>query len=118
MAINKASLIMVEGDQLPDATIVASLAILLRSAAATHMHIILGPEVRVMVTKAMVIRAVVIVLVVIMGRFMVKPMPWMPMSSRGIRLISLKRINQDHLVIMSIGMMRFSLKTDFRNCSL
>ena len=47
---------MVEGDQLLDATIVASLAILLSSAGATHMHKMPGPEVRVVVTKAMAIR--------------------------------------------------------------
>ena len=72
------------------------------------MHIILGPKVRVVVTKAMAIRAVVVVMVMVMGRPMVKPMLWMPMSSRGIRLVPLKLINQDHLVIKSIGLMRFS----------
>ena len=40
------------------------------------------------------------------------------MSSRGIQLVSLKQINQDPLVIMSIGLMRLSQKTEFRNCSL
>ena len=116
MAINEASLIMVEGDQLLDATIVASLAILLSSSGVTHMHKMLGPEVRVVVTKAMAIRAMVVVMVMVMGRPMVEPMPWMPMSSRGIRLVSLKGINQDHLVIMSIGLTRLSQKTKFRNC--
>ena len=42
VAVNEASLIVVEGDQLLDATIVASLAILLSSARATHMHKMLG----------------------------------------------------------------------------
>ena len=118
MAINEASLIVVEGNQLLDATIVASLAILLSSAGVTHMHKMPGPKVRVMVTKAMAIRAMVMVMVMVMGRPVVEPMPWMPMSSRGIQLVSLKGINQDHLVIMSIGLMRLSQKTEFRNCSL
>ena len=67
------------------------------------MHKMLGPEVRVIATKAVAIRVVVVVMVMVMGRLVVEPMPWMPMSSRNIRLVSLKRINQDHLVIMSIG---------------
>ena len=72
MAINKASLIMVEGDQLLDATIVASLAIFLSSAGVTYMHKMLGPKVRVVVTKAMAIRAmVVVVMVMVVGRPMV-----------------------------------------------
>ena len=108
MAIIEARLIMVEGNQLLDAIIVTSLAIFLSSAGATHMHKTLGPEVRAMVIKAVVIRAVVVVMVVVMGRPMVEPMPWMPMSSRGIQLVSLKWINQDHLFIVSIGMMRLS----------
>ena len=68
-----------------------------------------------MVTKAVAIRAVVMVIVVVVGRPMVEPMPWMPMSSRGMRVVSLKWINQDHLVIMSIGLTRLSQKTEFRN---
>ena len=47
----QASLIVVKCNQLLDATIVASLAILLSSAEVTHMHKMLGPEVRVMATK-------------------------------------------------------------------
>ena len=90
MAMNKASLIMVKGDQLLDATIVASLAILLSSAGATHMHKMPGPEVRVITTKAMAIRAMVVVMVMVMGRPMVEPMPWMPISSRVSNLLSLK----------------------------
>ena len=93
LAIHKSSLIVVKGDQLLDATIVASLAILLSSAGVTHMHRMPGPEVRVMVTKAMAIRAVVIVLVMVMGRPMIEPMPWLPMSNMGICLVSLKGIN-------------------------
>ena len=84
MAMDKASLILVKGDQLPDAIIVASLIILLSSARVTQMHIMLVPEVRVIATKAVAIRVIVMVMVVIMGRPMVGPMPWMPMSTRGI----------------------------------
>ena len=118
VAINKASLIVVKGYQLLDAIIVASLAIFLSSAGPTHMHKMLGSKVRVMVMKTMAIRTVVVVMVVIMGRPVVKPMPWMPMGSRVMRLVSLKGINQDHLVIMLIGLTRLSQKTEFRNYSL
>ena len=52
-----------------------------------------GLEVRVMVTKSMAIKAVVVVIVEVISRPMVKPIPWMPMSSRGIQLVSLKGIN-------------------------
>ena len=72
VAINKASLIIVKGNQLLDATIVVSLAILLSSAGATHMHKMPGPEVRVLATKTVAIRAVVMVIVV--GRLVVEPM--------------------------------------------
>ena len=61
------------------------------------------PEARVMATKAMAIRAMFIVMVMIMGRPMVGPMLWLPMSSRGIQLILFKGINQSYLVIMSMG---------------
>ena len=112
IAINKASMIVVEGNQLLDATIVASLAIFLSSAGVTQMYKMPGPEV-----KAVVIRAMVVVMVVVMGRPVIKPMPWMPMSSRGIWLVSFNGINQDHLVIMSSGLMRLSQKTKFMSCS-
>ena len=60
MAINKASLIVVKGNHLLNATIVASLAILLSSAGVTHMPNMLGPMVRVTgATKAIAIKAVV-----------------------------------------------------------
>ena len=36
----------------------------------------------------------VVVMVMVMGRPVAEPMPWMPMSSRGIQLVSLKWINQ------------------------
>ena len=73
-----------------------------------------------MATKAMAIRPVVMVMVMVMvvGRPVVKPMPWMLMSSRGIQLVFLKGINQDYLVIISIGLMRLSQKNECRNCSL
>ena len=75
MAINKASLIVVKGNQLLDATIVASLAILLSSAGATHMHKMLGSEVRIVAIKAVAIRAVLMLMVIVVGRPMVEPMP-------------------------------------------
>ena len=77
-----------------------------------------GPKLRVVVTKAVTIRTVVVVLVMVVGRLIVEPIPWMPMSNKGIQLFSLKGINQDHLVIMSIGLMRLSQKAEFKNCSL
>ena len=77
---------MVKGNQLLDATIVVILDILLNSAGVTHMHKILGPKVRVIVTKAVAIRAVIMDMVIVMGRPVVEPMPWMPMSGRGIQL--------------------------------
>ena len=36
----------------------------------------------------------------------------------GIRLVYLKGINQDHLVIISIGLMGLSKKTELEDCSL
>ena len=39
------------------------------------MHKMPGPKVRVVVTKAVAIRAVVIVRVVVVGRLVVEPMP-------------------------------------------
>ena len=109
---------MVVCDQLLDATIVASLAISISSTGVTHMHKMPGPEVRVMLTKAVAIRAMVVVMVVVVGRPIVEPLPWMPINSRVMKLVSLKGINQDHLVIISIGLMRLSQKIEFKNCSL
>ena len=68
-------MIMVKGNKLLDATIVISLAILLSSAGVTYMHKMLGPEVRVMASKAMAIRTLVIVIVMVVGRPVAKPMP-------------------------------------------
>ena len=79
VAINMASLIMVKGSLLLDATIVASLAIFLGNARVSYMHKMPGPEVRAMVTKTMAIRAVVMVMVMAVGRLVVEPMPWIPM---------------------------------------
>ena len=118
IGINEARLIVVVCDQLLDATIVASLAISISSTGVTHMHKMPGPEVRVMLTKAVAIRAMVVVMVVVVGRPIVEPLPWMPINSRVIKLVSLKGINQDHLVIISIGLMRLSQKIEFKNCSL
>ena len=105
-------MIMFKANQLLDATIVASLAISLSSAGATHMYKMLGPKIRVVVTKAVAIRAMVMVMVVVMvvvvGRPVVEPMLWMLISSRGTWLVSLKGINQDHLVMISAAMMRHS----------
>ena len=51
---------MVEADQLPNASIVASLAISLSSARVTQMPKMLGPKVREVATKAVAIKAVVV----------------------------------------------------------
>ena len=48
------------------------------------MHKMLRPKVRVMATKAMAIRSLVIVMVIVVGRPIVRPMLWMAMISRGI----------------------------------
>ena len=84
MAIDKASLIIIEGNQLPDATTVESLAILLSNPGVAQMPKMLMPEVRFMATKAAAIKAVVMVMVMITDRPVVKLIPWMPMSSMGI----------------------------------
>ena len=118
MAINKASLIIAEGNQLLDATIVASQAISLSNARVTQILKMLGPKVSVMATKATAIKAIVVAMAGVMGRSIVRLMLWMPMSSRGIWFISLKGINQGYQVIISIGLTRLSQKTEFRNCSL
>ena len=78
------------------------------------MHKMPGLEVKVMNTKAVVIRVVVIVMVMVVDGLMLR----MPRNSRGFQLISLKGINQSYLVIMSIGLINFSQNTEFKNCSL
>ena len=93
MAIDKASLMIVEGNKLPDATTVASLAILLGSSGVTQMPKMPGPKVRVVATNTMDVKAVVVVMVMFIGRLVAGPILWMPMSSRGIQLISLEGIN-------------------------
>ena len=72
------------------------------------MHKMLGSKIRVVVAKAVAIKAIVMFMVMVVCRPMVKPILWMPMCSRCIRLVSLKGINQDHLVIMSIGLIRLN----------
>ena len=67
MTIDKASLIVIKGDQLPNASTVVSLTILLSSAGVTQMPKMLGSNVRAMATKAIAIRAVVIVMVEVFG---------------------------------------------------
>ena len=62
----------------------ANLANLPSSAAVIQMHKMPGPKVRVKATKVMAITGMAIVMVVVMGRPVVGPIPWMPMSSRGI----------------------------------
>ena len=64
---------LVEGNQLPDAITVASLAILLSSALLAQIYKMPGPEVRVVATKAMAIRAVVVGMIMGMGKTMVGP---------------------------------------------
>ena len=68
MAINKANLIVVEGDLQPDATTVASLVISLRSTEVTEMPKISGCKVRVMPTKVLDIRAMVVAKAAVVGR--------------------------------------------------
>ena len=53
--MNEDNLVMVKGNKLLDTTIIASLTILLSNARATHMHKMLGPDIRVVVTKAMLL---------------------------------------------------------------
>ena len=74
MAMNEASLNAIESNQLTDAATVASLAILLNSSGESQMHRILAPEVRVRATKARATRAIVVVMVMVMGKPMIRPM--------------------------------------------
>ena len=71
-----------------------------------------------MANKAVAIKAVVVAMLGVIGRTMLGPMPWMPMSSRCILHINLKGINQDHLVSMYIWLIGLCQKAEFRNCSL
>ena len=82
-------MIGVEGNQLPDATTVASLIISLISAGVSQMAKMLGPKVIVTANKAITIETVVMAILMLVGRPVVGPMPWMPMSNRGILIISL-----------------------------
>ena len=78
----------------------------------------LGPNIRFMAIKAVAIKTMVIAMVGFIGRPMVGPMLWMPVSRRGIQLIFLRGVNQVHMVIMSIWQISYSQKTDYKNCSL
>ena len=71
MAINETSLIVVEGNWLRDATTVESLVISLNSAKVSQMHKMLGPKVRVIATKAVAFKAVVMARII--GRTLVRP---------------------------------------------
>ena len=75
---------MVKGSDLPDSTTIESLAILLSNTGVTQKHKILEPKVRVGATKSVALRGVVVAMVMVMGRIVVEPIPWMTMSSRGI----------------------------------
>ena len=77
MAVNNASLIVIEGIQLLDATTLASLAIAPRSAGATQVP-------RILEVRAMATNTVVMVMVMVIGRSVVVPMPLIPISSRSI----------------------------------
>ena len=81
------------------------------------MHNMLGPKFRVMAAKSVAIKVVVVAMVGVMGRLMVRLIPWIHIS-RGIQLMLFGRINQVYMVIVSIELMWFSQKTEFRNCSL
>ena len=94
------------------------LAFLLNNAGVTQMLKTPGHEVRVMVTKTMAIKAMLIAMVRVMGMPMVRTISSMPMSGRGIQLISFKAINYSYLVIIFIGLIRLSKKTDYKNGSL
>ena len=83
MAITKAILIIVEGNHLPDA-FVTTLSILINSARVAQKPKMPEPEVSVVATKAVAIKTMVIAMVGVMGKPVVRPMPWMPMIRRGI----------------------------------
>ena len=48
------------------------------------MHKIPGPEIRAMATRSMALKDMVMAMFGVMGNLVVRPIPWMPMSSRGI----------------------------------
>ena len=66
----------------------------------------------------MAIKAMVLAMVDVIGRPLVWPMLWMPMSSRGIQVISLKGINYGHMIIVCNRLTELSQETKFGNCSL
>ena len=63
----------------------------------------LVPKVTVMATKAITIKPMVVAMVRVIGRPMVGPIVWMPISSKGICLIPLKGINQGICSLYSLG---------------
>ena len=75
MAVKKPVYSWFLSNQLPDATTVVSLATLLCSAGVNQMHRMLGLEVRVVATKVVAIRAMVMVMVMVVGRPVDRPMP-------------------------------------------
>ena len=93
MALDKASLIVIKANQLTNATTVASLGILQSIAGVTQIPKIPVSKIRSMVNKAVAIKFMVMAMFRVMGRTMVRPMPKMPMSSRGIQLIPFRGVN-------------------------
>ena len=71
VAINEASLIVVEANQLLDVTIVGSLAIPQSSARVNSMPIIPEPNIRVVAKKAVAINAIVVAVIGVVDRPMV-----------------------------------------------
>ena len=51
-----------------------------------------------MTPKAISLKGMVVAIVGVVARTIIEPMLWIPMSKKGIGLISLKEINQGHLV--------------------
>ena len=78
------SLIIVEANQLLDASTLASLTILLNGASKNPMLKMPGSEVRIVATKPIAIKTRVIAMLRVMGRTIFRPMLWISMISRGI----------------------------------
>ena len=69
-----ARLILVEGNQLADVTEAAILVILLSSAGVTQMHKMMGPKVRVMATKKVTVKAMIVPIFGVTSRPLVRIM--------------------------------------------
>ena len=67
---------------------------------------------------AMAIKAMVVAMVRVMGRPMVEPMPWIPMISRGMSLISIRGINQSPFGYHTYLADGALLKNKYKNFSL